>query len=164
MFYCEFCRVQLELNPSAGWPHMGVSRGRCELCGVGHYCHDRKLPAAEGTKEPYRMMKCAECNERHYGEENDYLCTFCRGIHKRPDPDAIMREADAAVKAQVEARLAAVFEKERQTAKYDSDGYNQWGTRYSGKCPQCGSDYPSNMLGMGVCPGCGKNVNPMLDK
>ena len=50
-------------------------------------------------------------------------------------------------------------------AKWDKEGYNQWGTRYiyPRPCPDCGSDVPAgNMYGQSsVCAKCGKKLpNP----
>lgn len=75
-------------------------------------------------------MTCAECDKEFQGR--DYLCDRCR---------------------RKENNLPNI-------ARYDSEGYNQWGTKYSGKC-SCGSDYPCNMMGMGFCPYCETQINPL---
>lgn len=50
--------------------------------------------------------------------------------------------------------------KKKKVAVYDSDGFNQWGTRYNFTC-KCGNDVSCNMMGMGTCKVCGTNRNPM---
>lgn len=78
-------------------------------------------------------MICVECDKEFHTRSPDYICPKCRHLNGT-------------------ANLIAI---------YDSDGYNQWGTKYSGRCPHCQADYPSNMLGMGMCPVCEKDINPM---
>lgn len=81
-------------------------------------------------------MECAECGKNFSTRHADYICPICR--HKDGTANCI--------------------------AVYDDEGYNQWGTKYNGKCKSCGADYPCNMLGMGFCPVCDTDINPMRDK
>lgn len=91
MFYCDYCRVQQEYPQSTGWPYMGISHGACELCGTVTYCHDMKLN--RGGKKILRLLECGGCGEHRYGRRDDYLCTFCRGEHVRPNPVEEIQEA-----------------------------------------------------------------------
>jgi hypothetical protein len=40
MFFCEECRVKNDYPTSLGYPYMGTSYGKCELCGKIRVCHD----------------------------------------------------------------------------------------------------------------------------
>lgn len=103
MFYCEYCRVTHDWPRSIGWPFMGVSRGNCELCGEGSYCHD--VPSAslpEVICPPGQYKFCPECGARRFHGLTDYLCIFCRGDKELPDPDEEIRQADERMKARVD--------------------------------------------------------------
>lgn len=92
MFYCDYCRVQFEYPVSPGWPAM-VSRGNCEICGNTEFCHDYKLSGTRMIRVgKLERISCGQCGEFHWAQEGDYLCTFCRGVHERPDPDTDIRE------------------------------------------------------------------------
>src|SRR4051794_21191986 len=82
MFYCDFCRAAQGWPRSAGWPHMGISEGPCEMCGQHHVCHDvpsDRLVGRAGGKKRLTLKDCAECGHRRYADKDDYLCVFCRG-------------------------------------------------------------------------------------
>jgi hypothetical protein len=40
MFFCEECRKKNDWPTSLGYPFMGVSYGRCEICKKTDECHD----------------------------------------------------------------------------------------------------------------------------
>lgn len=50
---------------------------------------------------------------------------------------------------------------EPAAVKYDEEGCNRWGTKYTAVCGSCGSAMPTNMYGMGSCPACGAMRNPL---
>lgn len=107
MFYCDFCRAAYKWPRSAGWPYMGVSRGKCEMCDTVEYCHDvpsQHLPDAQYIYESV-MKECTECGVRRVHKKDDYVCVFCRGEVALPDPHKEIHEADATAKARIDDLL-----------------------------------------------------------
>jgi hypothetical protein len=50
---------------------------------------------------------------------------------------------------------------EPHNVRHDDEGRNQWGSKYTSQCSNCGSAYSTNMYGMGQCQACGTNHNPL---
>lgn len=87
MFYCDWCRAAREWPKAIGWPGMGTSQGKCELCSNVDICHDVPSTVLSRYKNQ-RQLKihdCGECGKQRYGWKNDYICVFCRGDVLPPD-------------------------------------------------------------------------------
>ncbi len=107
MFYCDYCRAAWEWPRSLGWPVMGVSWGRCELCDNQDHCHDVPLAVLSRYKNK-RMLKvkdCGECQQRRPHWVADYICVFCRGDIERPDPEADLKQANLEAKLRLEKKV-----------------------------------------------------------
>jgi hypothetical protein len=81
MFFCENCRVKNKWPKSLGWPFMGVSYGRCEICRKHTECHDVPSSALKNDTEKTTEEKTLDkAMQQEYKQKAESLVvTFVDG-------------------------------------------------------------------------------------
>jgi hypothetical protein len=62
MFYCEECRIKHNYPGAVGWPTIGMSYGKCEICGKLAECHDVSSDSLSSPKHRRERVGRDRCS------------------------------------------------------------------------------------------------------